>query len=258
MTAKGAGQDYVDIFDARGDLYNEAASIATGARDVERQLLIDVLRVEPPHVVCDAPAGGGFLADAVGELVHESGQVICVEPSKKFAEKIDSAFVQHIAPLHDLPLGDATVDRVGSLAGLHHLRDKSEFFCEAYRILHPGGWFAVADVLDETPAAEFLNGPVDRYTATGHQGIFLQENEGSRLLVSSGFTQVSENHRRFHWGFSSVDQLVCYCKVLFGMVEATEAQVHDALTRIFAIEHADGEVRLPWSLVYAVGQKPAS
>ncbi|HET6726293.1 MAG TPA: hypothetical protein VFH85_09855 [Gammaproteobacteria bacterium] len=50
---------YVDIFNARGDHYNEAARIQPLARDVERRILIDLLKVERQHYICDAPAGGG-------------------------------------------------------------------------------------------------------------------------------------------------------------------------------------------------------
>jgi hypothetical protein len=68
---------------------------------------------------------------------------------------------------------------------------------------------------------------------------------------------VGEEHRKFHWEFGSMDELVTYCKVLFGMVEATEEQVREEILAVFAVEN-DGDVtRLPWSLAYGVGVKPA-
>ena len=249
--------DYVDIFEARGDLYNEAAEIAPHAREIERQMLIDLLDIQPDDVVCDAPAGGGYLADSIGALVADPTQVVCVEPSVTFAQKIDPTFTSHVAPLDALPLDDGSMDRVGSLAGLHHLRDKATFFAEAFRVLKPGGLVAIADVVVGTPSAEFLNGAVDRYTSTGHRGEFLNENECATLLSAVGFEQVAEEHRKFHWEFGSMDELVTYCKVLFGMVEATEEQVREEILAVFPVEKDGDLTRLPWSLAYGVGVKPA-
>lgn len=246
---------YLDTFEARGDLYNEAALIARSARSVERQLMLDLLSIERHHTVVDAPAGGGYLADGVRERVDADNQVICVEPSPKFSTAIRASYVRHVSPLDALPIPDGFADRVGSLAGLHHLGDKSAFFGEAFRVLKTGGVFGVADVLDGTPAAFFLNGPVDRYTTTGHHGLFLQMGECETLLATAGFSDVWEAHRSFYWTFSSTEQLVKYCKSLFGLVKATEEQVAEAVASHFAVERTGDAVKLPWSLVYAAGCK---
>lgn len=246
---------YLSTFDARGDLYNDAALIAPRARLIERQILIDLLRVEPDHVVVDAPAGGGYLAEGIRNLVREPSQIACVEPSRKFAEAIDTAFTKYISPLDDMPLASGTIDRVGSLAGLHHLTDKARFFQEACRVLKPGGLIVVGDVVEKTPVAGFLNGPVDLYTTTGHRGVFLRESECASLLAAAGFVVISEEHRCCHWEFESVEQLVRYCRTLFGMVKATEHQVRDAIAEFFPLELTAGSVKLPWSLVYGVGVK---
>jgi SAM-dependent methyltransferase len=247
--------DYLSTFEARGDLYNDAALIAPRARHGERQILIDLLRVEPHHIVIDAPAGGGYLAEGIRDLVREPRQIVCVEPSRKFAAAIDGAFTSHISPLDDMPLRSGTVDRVGSLAGLHHLADKAWFVQEAYRVLRPGGLIVVGDVLERTPVAGFLNGPVDLYTTTGHRGAFLREAECGGLLAAAGFVVKSEEHRRCDWEFESVDQLVRYCRTLFGMVKATEHQVREAVAQFLPLETSAASIRLPWSLVYGVGVK---
>ncbi|HET7307190.1 MAG TPA: methyltransferase domain-containing protein [Gammaproteobacteria bacterium] len=250
--------DYIKTFEARGDHYNEAARIHPRARDLERRILIDLLQIEPQHLICDAPAGGGYLADGLRPLVRRTDQIICVEPSATFAAGIDPVYIAHVAPLNRLPLPDAAADRVGSLAGLHHLADKSSFVHEAHRILKPGGQIAFADVLDGTSAARFLNGAVDRYTTTGHHGLFLHADECRALLGAAGFQSIRVVHRRYCWNFNSEEQMVRYCQSLFGMVRASYEEVRAALVESFDIRHDPDKVRLPWSLVYAAGVKPVS
>ncbi|MEM7280726.1 MAG: class I SAM-dependent methyltransferase, partial [Pseudomonadota bacterium] len=162
--------DYVDTFDSRGDLYNHAAEINRNARDQERRYLVDLLKIQSHHLVCDAPAGGGYLAEGLVDLVESPRQITCVEPSRQFAQPIPEKFKRLLAPIHNIPCDKACFDRVGSLAGLHHLKDKQSFFDECNRILKPGGLVAFADVLADTSVARFLNGPVDQFTETGHKG----------------------------------------------------------------------------------------
>ena len=245
--------DYTDIFDRRGDLYNQAEQIQPLARNTERQTLINLLELEPHHIVCDVPAGGGYLADGVRNYLEHPVQVICVEPSRTFAQGIDNAFTVYVAQMNELPIVDNSVNRVGSLAGLHHLADKAKFFSEAHRILKDGGIFAVADVLEGTPVAGFLNGPVDRYSITGHRGLFLKKGEFVSLLEDAGFDRCEEQHVRYFWTFDSEEKMLRYCKSMFGLVNANLQQIKDAIDLYFTCEVTDKGVNLPWSLLYATG-----
>ena len=247
--------DYQDIFSARGNLYNEACASEPRARATERELLVDLLNIDTSSVVVDAPAGGGYVADRIRELVTEPAQFLCVEPSEVFARDISPDYQLCLRVIHDTGLDDASIDRVASLAGIHHLADKQAFADECFRILRPTGIAAIADVRTTTAVAEFLNGPVDEFTETGHKGMFLQPGELTQLLNSAGFSHVTERHEEFDWTFASLPACVAYCRQLFGMVRTSPANVERLLLEYFDIREYPDRVCMPWSLIYAAGVK---
>jgi len=247
---------YVEIFNKRGHLYNNANQRFPSARAIERNILLDLLDLGPDLTVCDAPAGGGYVAQGIDERTRGRCRVVCVEPSENFARAIDPKFQSLIAPLDKIPLDSLSMDRVASLAGLHDLKEKTGFLKEAFRILKTGGRFAVGDVMDGTASSRFLNDSVNRYTETGHHGVFLRRGELTSLMDGLGFVDVREQYREFFWTLPDLPTLVDYCRTLFGMVKATPPQVEAGLKRHFAVEVGSTQARLPWSLVYAVGIKP--
>ena len=250
------GKYYQEIFNARGHLYNNANQLYPLARRTERDFVLDLLDLEPDLTVCDAPAGGGYVAQGVDERTRGRSRVVCVEPSPNFARGIDPKFQTVIAPLDKIPLDSVSMDRVVSLAGLHDLKEKKGFIKEAFRLLKPGGKFAVGDVQEGSAAGRCLNDSVHRMTETGHHGAFLRRGELISLLNERGFIDVREEYREFYWTFPDRGTLVKYCHLLFGMVKASLPQVEEELKRHFTIEVGSNAARLPWSLVYGVGTKP--
>ncbi|MDG1390353.1 MAG: methyltransferase domain-containing protein [Halioglobus sp.] len=87
---------------------------------------------------------------------------------------IDSSFATVNCPVDSIPLADRSFDAIGSLAGLHHIANRSPVFSEWSRQLKAGGELAVADVALGSVTGDFLNGFVDCHTPQGHDGIFLQ------------------------------------------------------------------------------------
>jgi len=246
-------RDYKHIFEARGASSVLAHRMCPGARDNERRLLIDQLDISAAQRVCDVPAGDGFVSDGIVKHARSERmpEIVCVEPTTAFASKIDPLFEVVIAPLDAIELADRSVDRVASLAGLHHTENKAAFFAEAKRILKTGGRIAVADVMLGTPVAGFLNDSVDRLTDTGHDGMFFAPGDMTTLLGDAGFTSVEEHHHTFTWDFPSWEALVWFCKHFFGLVKADYVEVECELTRYFDIKTNAAGVHLPWSLVYA-------
>lgn len=245
---------YEDIFNQRGELYNRAGNAYPEARSQERLLILERLQLTDGCRVCDIPSGGGYVADGLVSRGLPAEALVCVEPSKLFAQGLDPRYPRLVGHMDRIPLADQSVDRIISLAGIHHLEDKRPFFREARRILGRGGIIAVADVMVGTPAAGFLNEAVDRYTETGHEGIFLEQGELTRLMRETGFTPLDETHRRFTWDFPDMDAMVFYCRSLFGMVKAGDQQVLDSIYQHLEVTDGEDGVHMAWSLVYATGQ----
>lgn len=244
-----------DPFEGRGHFYNSASEFSPLARKTERDLLMELLPLEPGQLVCDALAGGGYLAQGIDKKTRGQVRLICIEPSKSFAQGIALKYRPVIGPVEQMPFHDLSMDQVGSLAELHHVAKKAAFFKEVFRILKPGGRFAVGDVLLGSTVAGFLNDAVDRFTETGHHGMFVRAGELTSLLAQAGFTNIREKYRQFYWPFPDSNTLVKFCHLLFGMVKADLPQVEAELKKYFAIEVTPNSAKLPWSLVYAVGTK---
>jgi SAM-dependent methyltransferase len=160
--------------------------------------------------------------------------------------------------LSKLDLPDASLDRVACLAGLHHQVRKLDFFREAARILRPQGRLVVADVLDGSPPAQFLNIAVDRYTELGHNGVFLQPGEVSQWMSDVGLVDIHEEYIEFTWDLPSLPALVEFCHMLFRMDRATLPQVREEIDRYLTYNVSFEGAHLHWSLIYASGHSVRS
>lgn len=247
---------YKEIFTARGGDYNRAMRLCPGARETERRLLIDLLDLRPGNVVCDVPAGGGYVAEGI-EALGRNAAVVCVEPAAPFARGIAPRFPRVVSTLDRIALQDDSVDRVASLAGLHHLDSKAAFAAEAERILRPGGRIAVADVSAGSDVARFLNGSVDRLSVTGHAGEFLARGELAALLTAAGYRDVVEREQHCQWVFPDFEVLLVFFRELFGLAGRSDRDVRAAVTGDLDVDVTADAVRVSWSLAYAAGSKSA-
>lgn len=236
---------YEDSFRNRGSSYDRAMRAYPLARHEEFSQVIERARLAPGMLVADVPAGGGYLAAHLPPGVRWQGH----EPCASFQEGggLHGAPTNG-RPLLPLPWADASVDRVISLAGVHHQEDKLPFHREIRRVLAPDGLFVLSDVAVGAATASFLDGYVGRHNSTGHEGHYLG-SESARELQAAGLDVVSDELVDLHWNFRDETGLAHFCSLLFDLSDQGSAGLLEAAREILGVDQrAAGGCGLCWQL----------
>jgi SAM-dependent methyltransferase len=175
--------------------------------------------------------------------------VKCIEyeTNAELAAATDKPYCQFSA----VPLPNASVTRILSLATLHHLttEERAAFYKEAMRLLKPDGKLILGDVIQGSPQDRWLNLFVDTFNSYGHKGRFFTEADAA-LLESAGF-QVDIQHAEYTWDFKSQEEMVVFCRNLFHLDRATDADIKEGLQTHFDISNNT----LQWKLIYFICTK---
>ena len=242
-------EDYESIFKLRGSSYDLAMRQYPNARDEEFEQLISRAGLKPGEIVADVPAGGGYLRDYLPNGCQWLGH----EPCTSFT--IHKTTLQENSELLPLPWGNASVDVVMSLAGVHHIIDKRPLFIDLYRVTKPGGRFVLSDVATDSPPAYFLDDYVGKYNSTGHQGIFLDDATTRELQEAKWIVQESEQVK-FHWKFADLEEMERFCNQLFDIQRVEKGQTIQAIKKWLSVTRlADGSLGMNWSLRTIVSEK---
>jgi SAM-dependent methyltransferase len=95
-----------------------------------------------------------------------------------------------------IPLPAASVDVVISNCVINLAADKSQVLREAYRVLRPGGRFAVSDVVVQGALPAAVRADVEAWA--GCVAGALEEGEYRRLLAAAGFVDIELEVTRVH------------------------------------------------------------
>ena len=245
--------EYTEIFNQRGHLYNEAVSLYPYAREAERRELIERLQPLTGERIVDAPAGGGYLAEGLKAYSEDTVDIVCVEPSARFAEAMGSEYALLNEPLDNIAsLAPNSVDAIASLVGLHHFQDKRPIYREWQSLIRPGGRLVIADVEANTATANFLNIFVDANTEGGHDGIFFHPGEWTEQLSDVGFVSVEEACVEVPWLFPDITAMTTFCSSLFALKAMPAETLQAALSDYLGYEtRPDCSIMLNWQLRYA-------
>ncbi len=243
-------ESYKDIFEKRGKEYDLAMQKYKNARDEEFKNIIKIADLKEKNIIIDIPAGGCYLSWYLPENI----EYIPVETTKTFSnlckKNINKTPIV-VENIYQLPLKDESIDRVISLAGIHHLKDKEKewFYMEVYRILKKRGIFVLADVFENTPTAKFLNEFVDKYNPMGHKGIFLNKKT-PEILSKIGFKIEKEEIINYHWKFGTEKEMIDFVKLLFGVFSADEKTLLKGIKEYVGYSVKKSEVLFNWQLFF--------
>ncbi len=241
---------YQEIFQARGASYDHAMQHFPNARDEEFQALLASAKIKPHEVICDFPSGGNYLP----RYLPQPHTLYAVEQCPQFITKPlpSDGTVIIVSDPENLGLSSNSIDCFVSLAGIHHMDDKTALFSEMKRLLKPGGRFCIGDVHSQSPVAAFLDTVVDRYNSQGHQGVYLNETT-CETLRQLGLTVTDATLTKYHWNFKDLDELVEYCSLLFGMDQMVPADFIDETEALLNIEQDGAGCHLQWELFFISG-----
>ena len=249
-------KDYRDIFNQRGVLYHQAMMRYPQARRHEFEAAIATADLQHGHILCDVPSGGCYIS----RFLEQDIKLFSIETSTEFIHCATSHPANNTLVCEDLShisLLSNTVDRAISLAGSHHLTNRPGFYSEVCRILRPGGVFCLADVREGSGVDGFLNVFVDQHNSMGHNGDFLRERTRTEL-EAAGFRVTWAEPKAYHWLFDDVPQMVDCCRCLFGIDQATDAQILAALEHYLGFTSLAAGVGLNWELYFFKAVKPAA
>jgi ubiquinone/menaquinone biosynthesis C-methylase UbiE len=149
--------------------------------------------LQPGQVVLDLGSGAGLDVLLSARRVAPSGHAYGVDMTDEMLDlsraNMEKAHVKNATflkgAIENVPLPDASVDVVISNCVINLAEDKGAVIREAFRVLRPGGLFAVADMVELEPLAPALKQKLDAWAGCISGTIAIDEYRAA--LVGAGF-----------------------------------------------------------------------
>lgn len=165
---------------------------------------VALAKLEPGQTVLDLGSGGGIDVLLSAKRVGPDGfvygldmtdEMLAVAERNRVAAGIDNVrFLK--GEIETIPLPGATVDVIISNCVINLAADKDAVLAEAYRVLRPGGWFAVSDIVVTGALTPAIRSSMDAWA--GCVAGALDEQDYLRRLHSAGFVDASVELTRQH------------------------------------------------------------
>jgi SAM-dependent methyltransferase len=156
-----------------------------------------LIALEPGQTVLDLGSGGGIDVLLSARRVGPAGKVYgldmtgeMLELARRNAAEAKATNVEFLeGEIENIPLPDASVDVIISNCVINLSADKPRVLREAFRVLKPGGRFAVSDVVVRGGVPPEIRRSVELWI--GCVAGALEEQEYATLLKDAGFEEVS-------------------------------------------------------------------
>ncbi|HSN68314.1 MAG TPA: arsenite methyltransferase [Thermoanaerobaculia bacterium] len=191
------------------DLYDDAEKGALPETAVRASLGCGnptaLASLSPGETVLDLGSGGGIDVILSARRVGPAGKAYGLDMTDEMLELARQnqrkAGVENVeflkGEIESIPLPDNSVDVVISNCVINLSADKGRVLREAFRVLRPGGRFAVSDIVRRRPVPEAIRRNLELWA--GCVAGALEETEYIDLLRKAGFANVAiEVTREYH------------------------------------------------------------
>ena len=199
------------------NLYNESEKSALPADAVAASLGCGnptaLAKLKPGEIVLDLGSGGGIDVLLSAKRVGPTGKAYGVDMTDEMLalarENQKKAGVQNVeflkGTIENIPLPENSVDVIISNCVINLSGDKDRVIREAFRVLKPGGRFAVSDVIVRGEVPADIRKSMELWV--GCMAGALQEAEYVQKLQTAGFTSMEVQPTRVYHAEESRDFL---------------------------------------------------
>lgn len=193
----------VDLYDSvqAGEVPEQALLASLGCGNPTA-----LAELQPGEVVLDLGSGGGVDVLLSARRVGPAGKAYGLDmtdemlqlarSNQKRSGITNAEFLK--GEIESIPLPDESVDVILSNCVINLSADKDAVFKEGFRVLKPGGRFAVADIVSRVPIPDAIRERIGLWT--GCVGGALVDGDYVRRLQAAGFTDVSIQPIRTYTG----------------------------------------------------------
>ena len=155
-----------------------------------------IAAIQPGEIVLDLGSGGGIDCFIAAKKVGNTGQIIGVDMTPEMLSKASSDAIKYgyknigfrLGRIENLPVADASVDVIISNCVINLSPDKPRVFGEAFRVLKPGGRFAVSDMVATSPLPEKIKKDLSLYVGCIAGAAYIDDLK--KMLKETGFYKI--------------------------------------------------------------------
>lgn len=186
------------------------------------------------EIILDIPSGGEYL-----QKLYPSNTINSVEFS-------DSFNCNNILKI-DEDWNLCQYDRIVCLAALHHVEDLETFIRKLSLCAYESAIIHLADVSKDSKESIFLDEFVDEYNPQGHKGYYRKWED---VLWPKGLNVLSIDTIKCPWKFSTISDMISFCKNLFGITKCPDDVLLSSLKEYIGYSDNEYDIFLDWELTY--------